>query len=832
MKKSAYIFAASLALATVLSCNRAIEPEEAVTPQPAAETLTFRAVLEQPDTKASLNSDYAVVWEAGDQIAVYNGTEWVSSEPLTDSAIENSGRYATFSVNIAEGDTYYAVYPASAAPSAAVSEDVLAVTLPDVQVIPSGGCVAKDALVQVCKTSDKDNMVFKNISSLVEFKAPEALDGYVRFEAFDAEGTALQVAGAASVNAAAPAAVSGNAGKVIVKGSFAAGQNYFAVVYPQSGVSSFRFAFSKEDATNGTLKAFKTGSSAIDLPLNGGKKFSDLGTLKWLGPLSTKADLDKWAKYADYYLAGETVKLGADINYEGGTWKPVNGNATNNRFSGLFDGQGHSIYNIVISTASGQNCGFFANLTSSTQMLRVKDLKLGFDPSTEKADGISKIEGTNTSNTRLGALCGLLDESDVESVVNYVTVTAEQDAEIHVGGLIGRVQHTCSIKNCCNYATVDAKTTTISSIYFGGIIGTTSGENVIVSSCCNYGIVQRSSAAGTAGSGNSFIGGIVARSGGNSTITISQCKNFGTVCTSNNIKCGQLYIGGIVSMDNTNSTITGTNLIVTDCQNEETGIVKCYNLSSTSNNNGFGGIIGRMEYESNVSNCSNLGKVLKVGNMTTQGKFGGIVGFIDGENSVVTNCTNGSASNPSLGFVSDLAQNNNNTNQRIGGIAGHMNNGTISSCTNYGTVQATSDAKGKNEYFGGIVGNLTVGSILNCNCYGTVSVAGSEAKCSAGGIVGLQSGGNVNQTADGCKVNATISCGNINNAGLVVGLYTSTVTTCLGSESSPIKAKGTVNGTVATAANYESLLAGSAAGITASGVASGLNTIWATFVNE
>ena len=161
-----------------------------------------------------------------------------------------------------------------------------------------------------------------------------------------------------------------------------------------------------------------------------------------------------------------------------------------------------------------------------------------------------------------------------------------------------------------------------------------------------------------------------------------------------------------------------------------------------------------------------------------------------------------------------------------------MNNGTISSCTNYGTVQATIDAKGKNEYFGGIVGNLTVGSILNCNCYGTVSVAGSEAKCSAGGIVGLQSGGNVNQSANGCNVNATISCGNTENAGLVVGLYTSTVTTSLGSESSPIKVKGTVNGTVATAANYESLLAGSAAGITASGVASGLNTIWAKFVSE
>ena len=38
-----------------------------------------------------------------------------------------------------------------------------------------------------------------------------------------------------------------------------------------------------------------------------------------------------------------------------------------------------------------------------------------------------------------------------------------------------------------------------------------------------------------------------------------------------------------------------------------------------------------------------------------------------------------------------------------------------------------------------------------------------------------------------------------------------------------------VNGTDVTASNYGSLLAGSAYGITASGVASGNNTIWAIF---
>ncbi len=831
MKKSAYFFAASLALATVLSCNRAIEPEEAVTPQPAAEALTFRAVLEQPDTKASLNSDYAVVWEAGDQIAVYNGTDWVSSEALTPSDIENNGRYATFTVNIAEGDTYYAVYPASATPSAAVSDDVLAVTLPDVQVIPSGGCVAKDALVQVCKTSDKDNMVFKNISSLVEFKAPEDLDGYVRFEAFDAEGTALQVAGAASVNAAAPAAVSGNAGKVIVKGSFAAGQNYFAVVYPQSGVSSFRFAFSKEDATNGTLKAFKTGSSAIDLPLNGGKKFSDLGTLKWLGPLSTKADLDKWAKYADYYLAGETVKLGADINYEGGTWTPVNGNENNNRFSGLFDGQHHSIYNIIISAESGKNCGFFSNLSSAENVTRAKNLKLGYNPAIQAADGTSKLEGTETSNTRLGVLAGLVDNSNIEYIDNYINLSASQNAEIQIGGIIGRCENTCIIKNCSNYATIDAKTASTGSVYVGGLVAAVSGSNSQVISCSNNGTVQRSVATTK---GNSFIAGIVARVGGTTDdVIISNCVNKGSIKHTVNVKNKQLYIGGIIAMDNTTSAEDKYSVIITNCTNE--GYIESTSLSNASTGMGIGGIIGYCKNHSKISDCTNLGTIKKINNHNgLTSRFGGIVGWIANSQTLVENCTNGSLADNTQGSITcTLETKDDSSIEYYGGIVGALDQGTVKDCINYAALSTISTENGIIEIAGGIVGQLAGGVLENCNNYGAVSVAAPHVTCGAGGIVGINNCINDNVTGTGCKTKGAISCGNANNAGLVIGMFSSTATTCFGSSDSPvIISDGSVNGTTIDASNYQTYLAGTAAGITASGVASGLNTIWATFVSE
>ena len=833
MKKSAYIFAASLALATVLSCNRAIEPEEAVTPQPAAETLTFRAVLEQPDTKASLNSDYAVVWEAGDQIAVYNGTEWVSSEPLTDSAIENNGRYATFSVNIAEGDTYYAVYPASAAPSAAVSEDVLAVTLPDVQVIPSGGCVAKDALVQVCKTSDKDNMVFKNISSLVEFKAPEALDGYVRFEAFDAEGTALQVAGVASVNAAAPAAVSGNAGKVIVKGSFAAGQNYFAVVYPQSGVSSFRFAFSKEDADNGTLKAFKTGSSAIDLPLNGGKKFSDLGTLKWLGPLSTKADLDKWAKYADYYLAGETVKLGADINYEGGTWTPVNGNDATG-FAGCLDGQGHSIYNIIINTTITENCGFFSSITSSSSredILRVKDLLLGANPLTKKWDETSHITAeTEGKASKIGALSGTTTRSSLMNIDNYIAITAKQSQEVHVGGITGRTGNDCSLDNCSNHAIIDLAID-YTTVYAGGIVGTIGGDNSKFDLCYNYGSVIRSKASSNFG--NTFIGGIIGRCGGNTQNTmVTDCHNDGCVGTTVDILANQVFIGGILGMDHSSGDESVPNITLSNCSNAINGAVQFFTFSNSSaNDTGIGGIVGTIKNKTIVSNCTNYGRIKKLGDVScSQGKYGGIVGSLMSANGTIQSCENAES-----GVVEDLEQITTKKIQRVGGIVGLLNQGTLDSCVNKGIVRtnSTKNSAAIYEYVGGVVGNYTAGTITNCVNIGTVSVSGTTGRFAAGGIVGLINGKSTSTGAN-CEVSGAISCGYAGNAGLIVGMYSQHSTT-FGTETQPVKVHSgiTVNGSAVDSGTYKRLLAGTDAGFSDSGVQStGGDTIWATFVNE
>ena len=75
-------------------------------------TLVFTATLEQP-TKATISGNQ-VVWQPGDQIAVFNGTEWANSNYLTEGDITEGGACATFSVTLGAAESYVAVYPVDA----------------------------------------------------------------------------------------------------------------------------------------------------------------------------------------------------------------------------------------------------------------------------------------------------------------------------------------------------------------------------------------------------------------------------------------------------------------------------------------------------------------------------------------------------------------------------------------------------------------------------------------------------------------------------------------------------------------------------------------------
>ena len=816
MKKLAkYMLVAAAALAA-FACNKEAGIEA---PSTKTGTIVFTATLDDA-VKATLN-EYKVCWDEGDQIAVNNGTSWAVSSALSDADIEADGRTATFAVDIAAAASYTLVYPASAVSDATLPTDAPAgsimLSLPARQEIPAGKCVDPAALVQIASSTEPTKVSFKNATSLVEFKAPESGISAVGIEAFSASGSAIKIIGNAPV-LAEPAAVAGSAPKLTVKADFAAGQSYFAVVWPQENVGSILFCFSK-----GSAKAGRLGTSAagFQLPVSGGKKFEDFGTLSWLETISSKADLDRWAQISDFYEEGETVALGADIDYEGGTWTPVNGNAISDHFAGVFDGAGHSIYNIVIE-GNGQFPGFFSTLASENKILRVKDLTLG------RSGDASTCLITGTAVENAGVLSGRIKNTIIQNITNNVPVVFEATPASGTpvfGGITGRSMENCDIIGCTNNAPVVCNNN-IAATYFGGIVGTIY-DRTNIESCTNNGRVARDVQAAS-GKVNCF-GGIIGRTGNTTDrCFIKDCINTGTIETTVNVKASQMYFGGIGGMDGSvPDGSSETNLYVGFCTNS--GEINGFN-QSTASYVAAGGIMGRLSNYSMVEFCNNLGSVTKTGNHSIEGCYGGILGMVSSADAIVKECVNGASDDDTKGIVTDAVQTT-SKNLRIGGIVGFAQRGNIEFCTNYALVHSTSTQT--KVYVGGIAGNSTIGLIKGCACYGDVIVENEATDTrTAGGIIGLQNGSSSEvATGEGCIVKCNVSSGVPGDAGLVVGRFSNSVPAVWGSSSEPvvIMAGCTLNGAAATSGNFESMLAGSSYGITASGVASGNNTIWAKF---
>ena len=116
-------------------------------------------------------------------------------------------------------------------------------------------------------------------------------------------------------------------------------------------------------------------------------------------------------------------------------------------------------------------------------------------------------------------------------------------------------------------------------------------------------------------------------------------------------------------------------------------------------------------------------------------------------------------------------------NDWVGGIVGE-NYGTVSNCSNSGTVTGGDDA-----YVGGIVGINYSGTISNCTNSGTVT-GGDDAR--VGGIVGI----NYSGTISNCTNNGTVTGSDDADVGGIVGRNNGTVSNCYYLDSSCDKGVG------------------------------------------
>ena len=231
---------------------------------------------------------------------------------------------------------------------------------------------------------------------------------------------------------------------------------------------------------------------------------------------------------------GTIVFLDSDLSLAGKSFEPIG--TSSNYFRGVFDGQGHVISNLAMTSSSSQYAGLFGYSIGLTIKNVILDSSCSII-STYKSDSgsayiggiIGRCEGTNGACTIKNSVN--MGSAILTGNVNY----------LYLGGIVGSLDssydYESTVKNCANYGDLSHSGISHSS-YMGGIIGEFRGfsspKRDSIYNCFNHGTITHN---GTSSS-NLYLGGIIGRT---FSTTIENCVSGGKV-SSNKIR----YIGSIV----------------------------------------------------------------------------------------------------------------------------------------------------------------------------------------------------------------------------------------------------------------------------------------------
>ena len=247
------------------------------------------------------------------------------------------------------------------------------------------------------------------------------------------------------------------------------------------------------------------------------------------------------------------ITLTDDIDLSGIDWTPI-GIDYNHRYTGTFDGGGHTITGLTV-TGSDQYAGLFGRIGTGGKVMNVtlENVQITSDIISGYVGGVA------------GWSYGTIENCSVSGSVSGTTFA---------GGVVGS-QWGGSITGCNSSATVKGV------IFAGGIAGETN-SGASLTGCYATGDVT----VENDGTNNSHAGGVVGYNGGG---TLTACYAWGSVTGSGS---GTIYVGGV----------TGSNDVGT--------LTACYHANGTISCPGgtTGGVAGRnykglMSYGGIITAC-------------------------------------------------------------------------------------------------------------------------------------------------------------------------------------------------------------------------------------
>ena len=300
---------------------------------------------------------------------------------------------------------------------------------------------------------------------------------------------------------------------------------YTALVAPQSVAAGTTFITCT--FTNGKVFVYKM-KNAADWQAGGEYTYTvslaaakDLGYTIESNGSYTVTSADGLMNVAELVNGGKTdinITLDKNIDLTGKDWTPI-GTSARNSYKGTFDGGGHTITGLTVTT-NDEDVGLFGRLNRAGTVKNVV------------------MEGIQITSNQIngGSIGGVVGFS--WGTIENCSVSGSVSGTVYVGGVVG-IQWGGSITGCSSSATVKGM------VNVGGVVGQING-NIPLTACYATGNVTLEIDTEKNISG----GGLVGFNGGSSLLA---CYATGNV-TSTGSSTGKVHIGGFLGDNYTTVT--------------------------------------------------------------------------------------------------------------------------------------------------------------------------------------------------------------------------------------------------------------------------------------
>ena len=315
------------------------------------------------------------------------------------------------------------------------------------------------------------------------------------------------------------------AGKPFVKVELGGGTFYFR---PQNDVvleAGNRYSYTvKVNATGLTLEGCTIGDWA-----DGGGE-SGAAELGYIYDSNTKTytvyNADGLLAWNEAAQKDRSINctLTADIDLTGKDWSPIGTNFYNS-YTGTFDGGGHTIMGLTVTT-NDQYVGLFGRLGKAGTVKNVVmdgiqitcNHRLGYAGGVAGFSWGGTIENCSVSGSVSGTICaGGVVGIQWEASITGCSSSATVKGMVQVGGVAGETNSGATMAACYATGNVTIEIDPINNILGGGLVGFNAGSSVLA--CYAMGNVTSTGS----GTGNVSIGGFL---GGNyTTVTACYWKN-------------------------------------------------------------------------------------------------------------------------------------------------------------------------------------------------------------------------------------------------------------------------------------------------------------------